>query len=503
VTAPIVNTVPNGIGPQPPGTFRCDAPKRSDLNAIRFLDAFYKQGDGYKLVCHRGKLYRWTDTHWREMDEGALHSQIYATFERAVYVGRIGTGANALPAWVDFEVDNNRAKLIAENIKSKLYLDRDTDVPCWFEPDENVAMESPPVDARDMIACQNGIVHAMSRQLWAHTPRLYNHYAVTYDFSPEAPAPRGWFKFLHEVWPDDPDSVATLQEIFGYLLTYRTDLQTMFMMVGPPRCGKGTIIRVLTALLGGDHNVGSVSLADLNQRFGLEGIETKGLAVMQDTRFRSRDDGVAVERLLSITGEDPVSVEKKGQPMYSSRLPTRFMLVSNEVPKMQDESGALRSRMLMLKFTNEIPAAKRDANLTGKLLGELPGILMWALDGLDRLVERTRFAQPKSAAEGLDLLANLGSTTKLFLEEMCRIDPMAQVVKADLFAVYRQWCETKNIRASNEVHFGRDLHANIPHLDGTGRVTVAPNKRATAYRGLELNMAGQAMLSRSAWVTGL
>jgi putative DNA primase/helicase len=62
----------------------------------------------------------------------------------------------------------------------------------------------------------------------------------------------GWLDFLNDLWPDDAESIDTLQEIAGYLLTARTDLQKFFMIIGPPRSGKGTIIRVLTALLGGD-----------------------------------------------------------------------------------------------------------------------------------------------------------------------------------------------------------------------------------------------------------
>ena len=36
----------------------------------------------------------------------------------------------------------------------------------------------------------------------------------------------------------------TLQEIFGYLLTSNTSQQKIFLIIGPPRSGKGTMVRI-------------------------------------------------------------------------------------------------------------------------------------------------------------------------------------------------------------------------------------------------------------------
>ncbi len=60
------------------------------------------------------------------------------------------------------------------------------------------------------------------------------------------------FFFLKSLWPDDQQAINTLQEIFGYLITSDTKQQKIFSLVGPMRSGKGTIARILTALLGQD-----------------------------------------------------------------------------------------------------------------------------------------------------------------------------------------------------------------------------------------------------------
>ena len=57
--------------------------------------------------------------------------------------------------------------------------------------------------------------------------------------------------------------------MFGYLLLPITHLQKMFMLIGPKRSGKGTITRVLSAVVGRSNVAGS-TLGSLTTPFGLQ-----------------------------------------------------------------------------------------------------------------------------------------------------------------------------------------------------------------------------------------
>jgi putative DNA primase/helicase len=83
--------------------------------------------------------------------------------------------------------------------------------------------------------------------------------SVPFDYDPNAPTPERWLTFLKELWPDDADSIKALQEFFGYVISGRTDLQKMLLLVGPTRSGKGTIARILTALIGRGNAAGQRS----------------------------------------------------------------------------------------------------------------------------------------------------------------------------------------------------------------------------------------------------
>jgi putative DNA primase/helicase len=96
----------------------------------------------------------------------------------------------------------------------------------------------------ECIAARNGVLHLPSildvaPEPIPPTPRFFTANAITYAFSPEAPRPGEWLDFLASLWPDDPDSIACLQEWFGYLLTADTRQQKMLMLIGPTRSARG------------------------------------------------------------------------------------------------------------------------------------------------------------------------------------------------------------------------------------------------------------------------
>ena len=123
------------------------------------------------------------------------------------------------------------------------------------------------------------------------------------------------------------------------------------MMVGPKRSGRGTIARVLKALAG-SNSVVNPTLSTLARPFGLSTLIGKPIAVFPDARLSSRPDNAAiVECLLSISGEDDQTIDRKHMPAWTGKLPTRFVLISNELPRLRDVSGALAGRLIILRFT--------------------------------------------------------------------------------------------------------------------------------------------------------
>ena len=250
----------------------------------------------------------------------------------------------------------------------------DFDAPFW------VSEERP---APNHVVLRNGILDLDTGELNGHTPNLFTVNALDLDYDPAKPeAPTRWIRFLESLWPDDQKSIDTLQEVVGYLLGPDTSQQKIFLLVGPPRSGKGTILRVLTGLLG-SQNVASPTLSWLTKDFGMQVLIGKSLATISDARFAGADRYVACERLLVISGEDNVTIPRKYREEWEGHLPpltVRFLIATNEVPKLPDSSGALAARFVPMVL-KETFLGREDPGLTAALQEERAGIFSWGLEG--------------------------------------------------------------------------------------------------------------------------
>src|SRR6202023_1762170 len=159
--------------------------------------------------------------------------------------------------------------------------------------------------------------------------------------------------------------------------TANTDQQKGFLLVWHKRSGKGTIARGLCRLIDVATSF-APTLAGIGTNFGLALLIGRRVAIVSDARLGSRADQPAIaERLLSITGEDAITVDRKYLPAWTGQLQTRFIILSNELPRLTDSSGALASRFIVLLLTKSFYGCE-DLTLTDKLLAEIPGVFNWA-----------------------------------------------------------------------------------------------------------------------------
>ena len=309
----------------------------------------------------------------------------------------------------------------------------------------------------------NGLLHVSKRTLLTHTPTFFSHHALPFPFLPNAAQPDRWMQFLNDLWPDDPSSISALQEVFGYILSGDTRQQKIFLFCGPKRGGKGTIGRILTGLLGA-HHVAAPTLASLSTNFGLQPLVGKPLALVSDARLSSKADSkIVVERLLSVSGEDSLTIDRKYRDPWTGRLPARFVILTNELPRLTDSSGALASRFILFVLTKSFYGSENPA-LTDELLTEAPGIFNWALVGLDRLTARGFFQMPESGRDAVQQLEDLSSPVSAFIRDRCEVGGSEAVEPDTLWAAWKSWCESDNRPPGTKAVFGRDLKAAAPTM---------------------------------------
>ena len=384
------------------------------------------------LLCWRGNWMRWNTTHWSEVDTAELRSSAYDILGEVDYMKPIREkGVTVGYERTPWDPTKHKVADVLEAIAAVGHLSSEIDPPSW------IVHSAVKTAATQMISCQNGLLDLSTRTTRKHTPALFNVVSVPFDFDENAPKPVAWLEFLDSVWPNDEESVALLQEYVGYVLSGRTDMQKMLLLIGPTRSGKGTIARLLVALIGRGHAAGP-TLASLATNFGLSPLLGKPLAIVSDARLGDTPAHTVVERLLCITGEDMLTVDRKFRDPWSGKLPTRFVILTNELPRFRDSSAAIANRMLILQMTRSF-LGHEDRTLDSRLRAELPSILKWALEGLDRLIAEDRFTVPAASEDAANLMADLASPVSAFVRDRCVRTPTASVEVDDLYHAWMTW----------------------------------------------------------------
>lgn len=469
----------------------------------RLFLASHQAAGSLTLRFYRGEWLSWSAGAYRPVSDhelqGALASCIKGEFDRlnALEVraweasGGVNPGGRPANKPETRKVTRPLASNVMLALESLAILSGKTDPPFWLDgpgpfdprdvlPMRNMLVNLPGVETGDLVDPRKFVIPA--------TPRFFSRFALDFDFNHDADPPSAWLDFLHSVWPDDPQSVAALQEWFGYTITPDTRQQKIALMIGPPRSGRGTIASVLTNLVGPE-NVASPTLGAFATNFGLEDLIGKQLAIVGDGRLSGRNDsGAIVEALLGISGEDSKSIDRKYRAPWTGTLPTRIMIVSNELPRLPDQAGALASRFIVWRFTRSF-LGREDLGLNAKLAAELPGILLWTIVGWKRLREQGRLTQPGSGIGLAEQILNLSSPISEFVADHCVVAADARVDVATLFGAWCAWCVGKNKKAGSEQTFGRDLRAAVPTVDikrRDGDTNHGEKSRLRFYQGLTL-----------------
>ena len=299
------------------------------------------------LVYWRGNWWAYAGTHWKQHAPDASHDgdlqlrgELYELTNASVYHDLKGGG---MQSW---NPNSARISNVIDPLKTQAHmlLSDEFDAPCVIG-----CTDALDADAGQYVSLSNGLFNWRARELSPHTPALFTTYTLPYEYCATAICPR-WDAFLSEVFAHDENGQLLLQEYAGYLVSGRTDLHKGLMIIGPRRAGKGTIQRVLSSLLGAV-NVATPTLNGLGTDSGQAALIGRPLAVVGDARaVEPRRSHQVTEFLLNVIGEDGVSIGRKYLANWTGKLPTRFVISSNEVPRFTDASGAVVSRFISVRL---------------------------------------------------------------------------------------------------------------------------------------------------------
>lgn len=303
---------------------------------------------------------------------------------------------------------------------------------------------------------KNGILWLDTMELQPHTPDIKTVVQLPVEYDPNADC-SVIDAFLKKVVPED--AIPVVEEMAGYCLVPTMKYEKALLLYGEGGNGKGTLIAVLTHLLG-HKNISGVSFQDLAEnRFASAELFGKMANLHADIPSRVLENSSRFKELVS---GDLIRAEEKHKAPFAFNNRAKLIFSANEPPVSKDNTDGFHRRLLMVPF----PKKFTDRKLRKELFTPeaLSGFLLRALQGLERLQKQDRFSKSKVIEKTLEEYRKHSDTVMRFLDECCIIDPKEMTGKQDLYDAYRSECFQWGNQPVNQAKFNARLLAIHPQI---------------------------------------
>ena len=290
----------------------------------------------------------------------------------------------------------------------------------------------------DRIHLQNGTYFLDERGFVPEKELCLNRLPVEYQ--PDAPAPTKWLEFLDGLLI--PEDILTLQEYLGYLLIPSTKAQKMLVMTGKGGEGKSRIGLLLKKLFGEASHSESILRIETN-RFASANLEYKLVMVDDDLNMVALPETRNIKSI--VTAEDRLCIERKNKQAVQGLLYVRFICFGNgNLVAAHDDSDGFWRRQILITVKDRDPARVDNPFLIEELSEELPGILLWMLEGLHRLLaNRYQFTISERSIQNLEAAMADSDNLTQFMQATAyvRFKPDTEERSTYLYRAYTKWCE--------------------------------------------------------------
>ncbi len=385
-------------------------------------------------IILRNYLSKWVEYQgncYEDLEEKNMRGQLYKYLEGKKFARVTANGDVMIDA---YKPTRSRVNDIIDSLNQ--WCPIAGSAPMWLT-------KEPRPDPVNLIAFQNGILDVneyVKGKIVMHdqSPEFFSFDILPYDFNEDADSPL-WERASQDIFRGNLDDILLLHQWWGYNCVPDMSLDSFMLFTGPSRSGKSTIVDTMQSMLG--HRLcASTSFQSLAGQFGYQPLVNKYSVIMADARqARIAEMNSALEKLLTVTGGDPVAVNRKGiKELPTVRLKCRFTIAMNDIPMFTDHSRALEYRMQTLAFKN-CYVGREDRSLKRDLIREAAEgkLINYALRGLKDLRERGKFIMPINSKAVIKQYQELSSPVSSFVAECCT---NGEELTVDADMVYDAWC---------------------------------------------------------------
>lgn len=356
-------------------------------------------------------------------------------------------------------------------MKERVTLNHLVTIDSWVDGARAKKFEPSSKHNRKLIALKNGLFDlqafldgkGLDEVFVPHTPHWFSLTVLPYEFDPAAPSPATFLNALYLALESDQQRIDLLQEWMGYLLFPGNPFQKFLAFEGDGGNGKSAFLAVITALLG-FQNCSYVPMELFGDRFAKTATIGKLVNVSSDVGHLERtEEGL----LKSFVGGDTIFFDRKNREPLSMVPTAKLLMAWNQRPQISDRSNGVWRRLVLIPWLYTIPEDKiirgMDQWSYWSQSGEMPGIFLWALQGLLRLMKNGRFTHSDKSREASEAYQIEQNSARAFLTECVETCRESELIGTrELYTNYRTWAELEGRRPLSNIQFVKEIHRIFP-----------------------------------------
>ena len=242
---------------------------------------------------------------------------------------------------------------------------------------------------------------------------------------------------------EEKRDILYLKELFAFTIAPKYFISAVPFLYGNGADGKTQFIKTLVKFIG-VHNYTSTTLSYLEKsQFGTYSLRKKLLCSVNELPKNQIDQFTTIK---SISGRDPIFMEKKGHDRVTDSVYAKIFLVGNDVPICNDMSDGFTRRIQLIKFPNQF---KENGDIFEKIPEqEFKNLAKWSLKRLKELESTYKLTcdsnDLKTKKEEYKKAAN--QVIHFMTEEGYLITGKMndKIMVTDWFSDYNRWAEANN-----------------------------------------------------------
>ena len=326
---------------------------------------------------------------------------------------------------------------------------------------------------KDWFSVKNGMANIHTGEFRERVEEDFTTLTTNYNYNKDASTTEVE-TFLSEIADEDQQRIRLLKQIMGYCLIKECKYHKAFILYGKGRNGKSVFLQMIEKMVG-TKNVSHIPIHGLDDHFKVIHMKDKLVNLSEEM---NADNGEGTDVFKKAVAGDTVSGCLKGKDHIDFVPFAKLIFATNKIMTSKDTSEGYLDRLVFIDFpckyvsepTKDFHRKKEENYFEDKLLPNIPGAFLVAIEGLHDLIKEGKFVETEESAMHTEDVKRVSNAVYAFANDK-KLNGTTYTMD-DLYIKFQQWAQETGSGKFSKRRFVSEVKETL-NLTSAG--SYAPN----------------------------